>query len=249
MNFRLIACNVFQREACACIARAPHVVDVDFMELGEHARPDQLRALLQARIDAAEQAPRRYDAVLLLFGLCGNAGVGLMARQTPLVLPRAHDCATILLGSRSAFQQHFADNPSQGFSSSGYLDRGDYFLRKPEEGGGVAEGDSYAELVKQHGEENARYVWEALHPNRPGDDQAVFIRMPGIEDSRHLARFRVQAEATGKQCVELAGDLRLIAALLEGHWDESEFLVVPPGYQTAGVYDGEEVVRAKPVTA
>jgi hypothetical protein len=247
MNYRLIACNVFQREACACVARSPHVVDVEFVELGEHARPDRLRALLQARVDAAEQAVRRYDAVLLLFGLCGNAGIGLVARQTPLVLPRAHDCATILLGSRAAFRQHFGDNPSQGFSSSGYLERGNYFIHRSEEGGGVADGDSYAELVRQHGEENARYIWETLHPQRPGDDQAVFIRMPGIEDGRHLARFRIQVEAMGKQCAELTGDLRLIEALLEGSWDESEFLVVPPGHQTAGVYDWEEIVRATPV--
>jgi hypothetical protein len=247
MNYRLIACNVFQREACACVARSPHVVDVEFVELGEHARPDRLRALLQARVDAAEQAVRRYDAVLLLFGLCGNAGIGLVARQTPLVLPRAHDCATILLGSRAAFRQHFGDNPSQGFSSSGYLERGNYFIHRSEEGGGGADGDSYAELVRQHGEENARYIWETLHPQRPGDDQAVFIRMPGIEDGRHLARFRIQVEAMGKQCAELTGDLRLIEALLEGSWDESEFLVVPPGHQTAGVYDWEEIVRATPV--
>ena len=247
MNYRLIACNIFQREACACVARSPHVIDVDFLELGEHARPDSLRALLQSRIDAAEEHTRHYDAVLLLFGLCGNAGVGLMARRTPLVLPRAHDCATILLGSRVAFREHFGDNPSQGFSSNGYLERGEYFLRKPEEGGGVvAGGDAYAELVKQYGEENARYVWETMHPVRPGDDRAVFIRMPGIDDAKHAERFRVQAEAAGKHSEELTGSMRLVAALVDGRWDPAEFLVVPSGHQTAGVYDWDEVVRAKP---
>ena len=246
MNFRLIACNIFQREACACVARSPHLVDIEFLELGEHARPNNLRTLLQARIDAAEEGPRRYDAVLLLFGLCGNAGVGLVARGTPLVLPRAHDCATILLGSRVAFQREFGDNPSQGFSSNGYLDRGEYFLRQPEEGGGVAcGGDAYAELVKQYGEDNARYVWETMHPVRSGDDRAVFIRMPGIDDAKHAERFRVQAEATGKRCAELTGNLRLIAALVEGQWDPAEFLVVPPGHRTVGVYDWDEIVRAK----
>lgn len=249
MNYRLIACNIFQREACACVARSPHLVDVDFLELGEHARPDNLRTLLQARIDAADAAARTYDAVLLLFGLCGNAGVGLAARRTQLVMPRAHDCATILLGSRAAFKQHFGDNPSQGFSSNGYLDRGDYFLRQPDEGGWVvAGGDAYAELVKQYGEENARYVWDTLHPERPGKDSAVFIRMPGIDDAQHAERFRVQAEAAGKRCEVLAGDMRLVAALVDGRWDPAEFLVVPPGQQTAGVYDWDEVVRARPGT-
>ena len=247
MNYRLIACNIFQREACACVARSPHLVDLDFLELGEHARPDHLRALLQARIDAAAAGPRRYDAILLLFGLCGNAGVGLVARQTQLVMPRAHDCATILLGSRAAFKTHFGDNPSQGFSSNGYLDRGEYFLRKPDEGGWlVADGDAYAELVKQYGEENARYVWETMHPVRPGEDRAVFIRVPGIDDEAQAARFRVQAEAAGKHCDELTGDMRLMAALVDGRWAPEEFLLVPPGHQTAGVYDWDEVVRAKP---
>jgi hypothetical protein len=247
MNYRLIACNIFQREACACVSRSPHVVDIEFLELGEHARPDNLRALLQSRIDTAEEGPRRYQAVLLLFGLCGNAGVGVVARRTPLVLPRAHDCATILLGSRATFQEHFGDNPSQGFSSNGYLDRGEYFLRQPEEGGGmVAGGDAYAELVKQYGEENARYVWDTMHPVQAGNDRAVFIRMPGIDDAKHAERFRIQAEATGKHCEELTGNMRLIAALVDGRWDPAEFLVVPPGQQTAGVYDWDEIVRAKP---
>ena len=246
MHLRLIACNIFQREACACLARSPHTVDVEFLELGEHAQPNSLREKLQARIDAADKFPHRYEAVLLLFGLCGNATAGLSARQTPLVLPRAHDCATILLGSRAAFTRDFGDNPSQGFSSNGYLDRGEYFLRQPEEGGGVvAGGDAYAELVKQYGEENARYVWDTMHPAHSGSNHAVFIRMPGIDDAKHAERFRVQAEAAGKRCAELTGDLRLIAALIEGCWDPTEFLLVPPGQQIAGVYDWDEIVRAK----
>ena len=245
MNFRLIACNIFEREACACISRSPHVVDVDFVELGEHARPDGLRTLLQARIDAADAATRHYDAVLLLFGLCGNAGVGLVAGRTPLVIPRAHDCATVLLGSRQAFKRHFGDNPSQGFSSNGYADRGTYLLRKPEDGGGViADGDAYQELVKQYGEENARYVWETMHPVHPGDDRAVFIRVPGVDDATQAARFRAQAEAQGKRYEELAGDLRLVAALVNGQWAPDEFLLVAPGCRTYGVYDWDEIIRA-----
>jgi len=247
MKTRLIACNIFQREVCACLARTTHVVDVEFVPLGEHARPDNLRALLQARIDAADASGQPCDAVLLLFGLCGNAGVGLVARQAPLVLPRAHDCATVLLGSRAAFQKQFGDNPSQGFSSNGYLDRGEYLVRTAEEGGGVACcGDAYAELVKQHGEDNARYVWEAMHPARPGDDRAWFIHMPGIEDARAIEQFSAKAEASGKRCEVLTGNLRLIAALIEGNWDPAEFLIVPPGQRTEGVYDWDEIIRARP---
>jgi hypothetical protein len=222
-------------------------VDIDFLELGEHARPDNLRTLVQARIDAAEAGSRRYDAVLLLLGLCGNAGVGLVARTTQLVMPRAHDCATILLGSREAFREHFGDNPSLGFSSSGYVERGEYYLRRPDEGGGVAIiDDAYAELVKKYGEDNAQYIWETMHPSHVGDDRALFIRMPGVDDAAQAERFRQRAEADGKRYEELTGDMRLIAALIDGRWDPTEFLIVPAGHRTAGVYDWDQIVRATP---
>jgi len=250
MKLCLFACNVFEREASACLAQSPHVIDVEFCELGEHVRPGNLKQLLQNRIDQASSGSRHYDAILLLFGLCGNATVGLRARNVPLVMPRAHDCATILLGSREAFQKNFGENPSQGFSSNGYMDRGEYFLRQADEGGGLAVGeDPYAELVRQYGEENARYVWETLHPEKAGSDQAVFIRVPGIDDVAQAERFRSQAAAAGKQCRELTGDMRLVAALVNGHWSPTEFLVVPPGYETFGVYDWDEIIRARAPSA
>ena len=117
--FKLIACNVFMREACYCISQSPHAIDVEFTELGEHVRSDALRQLIQSRIDAAEDSGKPYEAILILFGICGNAGIGLAARKTRLVMPRAHDCCTILLGSRARFQEHFGAQPSTPFGSAG----------------------------------------------------------------------------------------------------------------------------------
>ncbi|MCS7049718.1 MAG: DUF1638 domain-containing protein, partial [Verrucomicrobiae bacterium] len=111
MRLKLISCNVFQREVCLCLSTTPHVVDVEFTELGEHANSAGLRRFLQSKIDATEASGKPYDAVLLLYGLCGNATAGLRARSRPLVLPRAHDCCTILLGSKERFAEYFKDAP------------------------------------------------------------------------------------------------------------------------------------------
>ena len=46
---------------------------------------------------------------------------------------------------------------------------------------------------------------------------------------------------------DLGARTLLIAALIEGHWDPAEFLIVPPGHQTTGVYDMDEVIRATPL--
>lgn len=247
MLLKLICCNVFLREACWCIARSSHIVDPEFLELGEHARPDRLRQSLQARIDRVQQAAKQYDAILLLYGLCGNAAVGLEARGTRLVIPRAHDCCTILLGSRQRFQEHFADNPSMPFGSVGYLERGEYFVRTDQGGGQIQFGDQYAGLVAQYGEDDARYIWQCMHPEpiENGDQRIAYIDVPETACRDCTQRFRAKAASEGKECRYLEGDLALIQRLIGGDWAPDDFLIVDPGQRTVGVYDWTEVIRAE----
>jgi len=244
--FKLIACNVFMREASLCLAQSRHVIDAEFTEVGEHTSPERLRERLQAGIDAAEQSPKPYEAILLLYGLCGNAGVGLTARSIPLVIPRAHDCCTVLLGSRLRFRDLFKDNPSRPFSSVGYVERGEYFIRVEDGESRIHYGDAYAEYVEKYGEENARYIWDTMHPQASDMDgeSAVFIDVPETSHLGYVDRFRERADAEGVAVEIVAGDLRLIRALLSGEWSEEEFLVVSPGHRTVGVYDWNEVIRA-----
>lgn len=248
MFLKLISCNVFLREACHCLARSPHVFDIEFTELGDHVQSDRLQSNLQTRIDAASKA-RPYDAILLLFGICGNATVGLQARNIPLVLPRAHDCCTLLLGSRELFKTHFQDAPSTPFSSTGYMERGDYYLRTNDGDQQVHYGDAYAEYVQQYGEDNAKYIWESMHPQLPEDleHKAVFIDLPETSALGYADKFRVQAEADGKKLQVLNGSLHLIKNLIDGAWSEEDFLQVPAGHKIAGLYDWTHIVQAVPI--
>ena len=244
MRLKLLACNVFLREACLCVAQSPHIFDVEFIELGEHVHSASLCATLQEKIDASEQCGKSYDAILLLFGLCGNATVGLRAGRCPLIIPRAHDCCTILLGAKERFIEHFGDNPSTPFSSAGYLERGDYFLRVEDGENKLFVGDAFAALVEQYGEEDARYIWETMHPAPAGNEAAVFIDLPETTHLGYAEQFRAQAEAEGRAYRRLDGSLRIIRALIDGDWRDDDFLTVPPGQRISAVYDWLEVVRA-----
>jgi magnesium chelatase family protein len=73
--------------------------------------------------------------------------------------------------------------------------------------------------------------------------EAIRERVRGARETQQ-ERFREQAEAEGKEYVLLEGSLRLIRNLVLGEWDESDFLVVPTGCKTSGVYDWTEIVRA-----
>jgi hypothetical protein len=251
MVFKLISCEVFLRECCACVASSPHRVDIEFTPKGAHDRSDSLRELLQSKIDAAEAGEQRYDAILLGFGLCGNSTRGLSAKKTRLVIPRAHDCCTIFLGSRERFREHFADNPSLPFSAAGYMERGGSSIHDASISIIPGLGDKYEEYVRQYGEENAKYIMESLTASVShsvdGQDDArwVFIDVPEFSHLGYAGKCRAEAEAQGRAFVLLPGDMRLVRGLVHGQWDPKEFLVVEPGQKIGAVYDWDEVVRAE----
>jgi hypothetical protein len=239
-KYKLISCNVFQRELCAAIADSPNIIDPEFLELGLHERPEGLRAEVQARVD---EASADYDAILLGYGLCGNGLSGLRARAQPLVLARAHDCCTILLGSRAAFLERFGDNFSAPWSSAGYIERGTrehgsmYFRA-------MGFGLEYDQLIEKYGEENGRYIWDTMHP--AGEEPVLrFIETAETAGLGYAQAMRAKAAEEGKEFLLLPGSSRLLRALLSGSWDDGEFLVVPPGWRIAPLYDQDRVFVAE----
>jgi hypothetical protein len=106
-----------------CAAQSPHIVDVELLRLGLHDEPAYLRDQLQTRIDAS--TGQGYDAIVLAYGLCGLATAGLMARDIPLVMPRAHDCITLFLGDRARYKDQFENNPGTYWYALDYIERKD----------------------------------------------------------------------------------------------------------------------------
>lgn len=248
MRLKLIGCEVLTREICLGVASSPHTIDIEFTAKDLHNQSSALRAHLQERIDAAV-LERRYDAVLLGFGLCGNATLELRAREIPLVLPRAHDCCTLFLGSREKFNRHFGDNLSAPFTSTGYMERsdGNLFHNPSDLLALLGGGRSYADLVAEYGEETASYVRETLlgASGMPDHTAAVyFIEIPETQHLGFAAVGRASARAAGKEFVLLPGSMVLMKKLTFGEWDD-DFLIVQPGEQIIGLYDMEQIVAAE----
>jgi hypothetical protein len=121
-KYRLLACEVAYRECCFAAAAARHVIDLHFLSQGLHdLESASMCARIQAEVDATDE--RRYAAILLGFGLCNCGLVGLRARNLPLVLPRAHDCITLFMGSKEAYQRHFDENKGTFFLTTGWVER------------------------------------------------------------------------------------------------------------------------------
>ncbi|MCS7316087.1 MAG: DUF1638 domain-containing protein [Bryobacterales bacterium] len=238
MRLRLIACEILYREFCWAVARSIHQVDADFLPKGLHdLGADPMRRRLQEAIDRTD--PSRYDAVLLGYALCGMGLAGLRARALPLVVPRAHDCIALFLGSRQRYAEYFRSHAGTYFLTSGWIERGqDLPQLAIQQKLGLRR--SFEELAARYGEDNARYLVEQLGDLRRHYRRLAFIRM-GIEpEGRFEEMARGEAERHGWEFERLEGDLSLIRRLVDGPWDD-DFLRVPPGGRIVPTYD-EDIV-------
>lgn len=244
MHLKMISCEVFAREANYCAALSPHVIDIEYTEKDAHDHSPTLRQTIQDKIDATEASETAYEAILLGFGLCGNSIVGLQSRSLRLVVPRAHDCCTICLGSRLRFKEEFEGNPSTPFSSAGYLERGGSYMRESTLNETLGKDSVYEQYVEKYGEENARYIMETMHVETD-DNRLVYIDVPEFSHLGYAELCRKQAEADGRDFSLLKGDLRLIRMLTTGEWNDDELLIVEPGRAIQSAYDWDRVVSAE----
>jgi hypothetical protein len=161
MRLKCIGCEALARPIYWCAAQSPHTIDVEMLRYGLHKTPADLRARLQERINATDDA---YDAIVLVYGLCGQASAGLRARTTRLVIPRAHDCITLFLGSRVRYQHEFENHPGTYWYVQDYLERRDSTGSSLAIGAGSAADldKTYAEYVAKFGMENADYLMQVM---------------------------------------------------------------------------------------
>lgn len=244
MKLKLIACEVFTREIGLCVARSPHTVDIEFTPKNAHDNSNNLRELIQKKIAEADSG--NYDAILLCIGLCGNSTAGIRAFKTKVVIPRAHDCCSIFLGSRHKFKELFENRPSTPFTSAGYMERGSSLMHEASDfaqQSGLKQ--SYDEYVDIYGEENARYLWENLHQNvEDNNREIVFIDIPELSDLGFKEKAQKWASENDKELIYYIGSIDIIKKLVNGDWNDEEFQIINAGHKIDPVYDWDRIIQA-----
>ena len=249
MRLKCLACESLARPVYYAAAQSPHIVDVVLVERHLH-RPDEIHPRLQTLIDAAEG--QGYQAITLAYGLCGGATAGLVARSIPLVIPRAHDCITLYLGSRGRYQQEMAMEPGTYWYAQDYIERNSGGSAALAMGQG-AEADMqslYEHYVQKYGKAKADRLMEVMNGWLSHYKRAVYLDA-GLGDKGEIeAQAHAEAERRGWAFERIAADLNLVRRLLDGpqstgagprstgagEWD-ADFLVVPPGQKIVMAYD------------
>jgi hypothetical protein len=244
----VLTCEVLAREVQHAAARSPRIVDIELVTQGLHdvEKPGMADAL-QKKVDAAD--PGLYDAIALAYALCNNGIVGLTARTLPLVVPRAHDCITLLLGSRGRYDQIFGQAPGTYFLSPGWLERDHTNLASPAGVPNIKDklgwGKSREDLVAEYGEENADFIMEQLSGGLKHYTRLLYITPPFPVAAASEQAARERAAEKGWAFERTDGSLALVEKLVSGDWPTSEFLVVPPGHRVIAGDPGGDIVRAE----
>lgn len=206
----VIACQVMEPEL-ESLREGIQGVEVRYVEQALHRVPQNMASRIQEEIEAVSS---HAQLVILGYGLCSNGIVGVVSPAQGLVVPKAHDCIALFLGSLQNYKRTFQERPGTYYLTPGWVKEGKDPL-------GILE-----EYTQSYGEETARWVMEeelkhythiALINSGTGNLEAL------------RARAMANARSFGKQYEEIPGDLSYLRKLLEGPYTEEDFFFIAPG--------------------
>ncbi|MFC1485440.1 DUF1638 domain-containing protein [Candidatus Latescibacterota bacterium] len=233
IRYKLIACGVFRGVFERVRQDIPSHIDLveTWFEQGLHLDPVRLNALISEEIARTGHDGEPPDAILLAYGLCSRGIAGIRSGRWTIVVPRAHDCITLFLGSQERYLEEFTREPGTYWFTpelTGGLKRPGFSEIFP---GIYQEFEQQFEtyLEKFDDPKLARFIIDSQEQAHiPHYSRGVFIES-GVPDTDGLrGKARTYCQERNWNYEEVKGDLSLIRDLLSGKWDEKRYLVVKP---------------------
>jgi hypothetical protein len=190
-------------------AYLPAEIECETLDFGLHIQPSVLKTVLQNAINASTG----YDNIILAYGLCSMAVVGLKSDTATLIVPKVDDCIAIFLGSKEAHRRQLDENPGTYYFTKGWIEYADTPF------------DEFDRMVERYGAEKAQKVMAIYLRNYT----RLALIDTGVGDlEQYRDHSRTTAARFGLRFEEIKGASTLIEKMINGPWDR-DFVVVPPG--------------------
>lgn len=209
MKTAIICCENLKEELSSALKANHACCQIIWVSSDYHMNPNRLRQKLQSEIDQLTS----IDRILLGYGCCGNAVIGLKATTAEIIIPKADDCIDILLSTGGGKQKR---KMKTFFVSKGWLNSAQQMVIE------------YNRLAQRYGELETRSIWRTMLAQY---DYLMFIDT-GIEDKKELNNLLQIAEGiASKMDLELIverGSAQLLYELLNEPYT-NDFCVIPKG--------------------
>jgi len=205
---KIIACATVIEEMLPIL---PTGMAYEVLDFGLHLKPEGLKQSLQTTIDAN---CAHFDTLLLGYGLCSMAIVGLKARDCTMVVPRVDDCIAIFLGSKDAYTAQAKKEPGTYYLTKGWIEVSDTPF------------EEHKRLVEKYGQARADRIMGLMLKNYT---RLAYIDTGQVDQEHYRAYAQQTADKFNLRFEEIVGSDALVRKMLLGPWDD-EILVAPPGH-------------------
>ncbi len=233
----VITCAVLETEVEHFVRSCPQVLHVEKLRQGLHNDPPRLRRELQEAVDRVEQQVPKAEVIVLGYGLCSRGTEEVCTRRCRMVIPRAHDCITLLLGDRRRYADYVRQQPGTYWYSPGWN-------RHHVPPGPQRYETLHKQYVERYGEDNAEYLMSAEQHWFNTYNRATYVDLGVGATPEDLTFTRACADWLHWQMDHQHGDAELLRTLLTGPWDDERFLVLAPGQSLTMTADPDRIIRA-----
>ena len=207
----IIACRVLESELEA-LKGSDSNIETIYIDQNYHRSPHLLPDLLQEKIEEVKDYAKQ---IVLGYGLCSNAIVGIVPPSQGLIVTKAHDCITLFLGSREKYNKLFKQSPGTYYITPGWI-------KEEKDPLGMLENEYVPKLGREIAE------WGAMEEIKHYKD-ITLIDTRAVDIAPYRDRARENASFFDKEYAEIKGDSRLLQKLLFGPYDKEDFFLLEPG--------------------
>ena len=140
------------------------------------------------------------------------------------------------------YQNYFDNNPGTFFQSVGWIEQAKDNLSNPESTTRQMGMASYEEYVEQFGEESAKYIMDSLGGGLNSYESFTYIDTKVGDQNKLKIHAKQNAQDNNWNYKELEGSTSLLQKMMNGDWNDEEFLVVQPGETIEASYC-EKVIK------
>lgn len=204
----IITCRTILPEVEKLLDDVHSDFEIIIMDSNLHDRPDKLRMEIQRQLDTLSGV----ELVLLPFGYCGGAVIGLKSHDFKLILPKVDDCITLFFGSRQK-RNLVNEEERTFFLTKGWLDSERNLIKE------------YKRLSKKYGQRNADAVIHMMYHNY---HQLALIDTGLFPLDGQWKLVKKTAKLLQINCVCCQGTDELLKQLLCGPYSNERFIIIQP---------------------